>query len=139
MYPSGSLPLKAGTPFQSPHKSVCLALPCWYRVGWPRTMWEGQKLPLVTGHVPKACQRLGSKCLWRLIGSLSLSLPVSVSCLTSFPGGLSLWSDAVSSSVPAMSMQPRSLIPRNCRPEVGHSRGVCVGCGGCRLCLLGLW
>lgn len=66
-------PLKAATPFQSPHKSICLALSCWCQVGWPGTVWEGHRLPLVTGCVPKAWQRLSSKCLWRLIGSLSFS------------------------------------------------------------------
>lgn len=88
-------------------------------------MWQGHRLPLVTGRVPTAWQWQGSTCLWRLIGSLSLSLSLCLSSAPAFfPGGLSLWSDAASSSVPAMSMQPRSLTPRSCQPEVGLGRGL---------------
>lgn len=49
------------------------------------------------------------------LSSLSLS-PISS------PGGLSLWSGAVSSSALAMSMRPRSSTRRSCRPEVGTGR-----------------
>jgi hypothetical protein len=64
----------------------------------------------------------------RLIGSVSF--PVCLSLVpSSSPGGLSLWSDAVSSSALDMSTQPRSSTPRSCQPEVGWKCPVGLGRG----------
>ena len=73
------------------------------------------------------CPRLGimTEC-WVFTGGINC-----LCFLVSPPGGLFLWSDAVSSSAPAMSMRPRSSTPRSCQPEVGRE-WLCwpVGAGG---------
>lgn len=92
-------------------------LPGWHWAGWAGSRFGGG-VPLPRTEAGPHDRVLGVH-RGIIIGSLPL-FPISP------PGGLSLWSDAVSSSAPAMSMQRRSSTPRSYPPEVGN------GCAGWR-------